>query len=80
MKTESSVGAYSVFPTGNPLLEVFKALNCCWGHLPSSAPILTGCICTAESLVLSHLSEVGGAGGGGGGQGCFSFSDGAVGP
>lgn len=28
----------------------------------SSAPILTGCICTAESLVLSHLSEVGGWG------------------
>lgn len=40
VKTESSVGAYSVFPTGNPLLEVFKALNCCWGHLNSVVELI----------------------------------------
>lgn len=40
VKTESSVGAYLVFPPGNPLLEVFKALNCCWGHLNSVVELI----------------------------------------
>lgn len=28
------------FPPGNPLLEVFKALNFCWGHLNSVVELI----------------------------------------
>lgn len=40
MKTESSVGANSVVPPSNPLLEVIKAPSCYWRHLNSIVELI----------------------------------------